>query len=181
MTLTIEDTKGKMDKALEALEREFQSIRTGRANPTILDRIQANYYGNPSPIKAMANISVQDGRTIIVIPFDKSSLKDIEKAINESDLGLNPNNDGSRIMITIPELTGERRKELAKTVGQEAEKAKVSIRNARRDAMDGIKKSDEGSEDDKKRDQEEVQKLTDNYIKQIEELTKNKEQEILTV
>lgn len=181
MVLTIDDTKSKMEKALDALERELQSIRTGRANPTILDRVNADYYGTPSPIKNMANISVQDGRTIVINPFDKSSLKDIEKAIHDSDLGLTPNNDGSRILITIPELTGERRKELAKLVHQEAEKAKVSIRNLRRDAMESVKKSTEGSEDDRKRDQDEIQKLTDSFIKQVDEVSNKKEQEILKV
>lgn len=181
MALTIEDTRGKMNKAIEALERELQSIRTGRANPTVLDRVQAEYYGTPTPIKSMANISVQDGRTLVIMPFDKSSLKDIEKAIHDSDIGLTPNNDGNRILITIPELTGERRKELAKLVGQEAEKAKVAVRNLRRDAMDSVKKSDEGSEDDRKREQEEVQKLTDDYIKKIDDVAKAKEEEILKV
>lgn len=179
--MAIDGSKEKMTKAVEALERELQNIRTGRANPTLLDRVNADYYGTPTPIKGMANINVQDGRTIVVVPFDKSSLKDIEKAINESDLNLNPNNDGNRILITIPELTGERRKELAKQVGQEAEKAKVSVRNIRRDAMDEVKKSDEGSEDDKKRDQEEVQKITDDFIKRIETIAAAKEKEILTV
>lgn len=181
MALTIEDTRGKMDKAIEALERELQSIRTGRANPTVLDRVQADYYGTPSPIKNMANVSVQDGRTLVITPFDKSSLKDIEKAIHESDLGLAPNNDGNRILITIPELTGERRKELAKLVGQEAEKAKVSVRNARRDAMDAVKKDTELSEDEKKREQDEVQKLTDQFTKKIDDVAKAKEDEILRV
>ncbi len=181
MATALNDIKEKMEKAIEVLERELQAIRTGRANPGILDRISANFYGTPTPLKNMANLSVNDGRTIVIQPFDKSSLKDIEKAIQESDLGLTPNNDGSRILISIPELTGERRKELAKLVGQEAERAKVSIRNLRRDAMDHIKKADEGSEDDKKRQHDEVQKITDSFIVQIDQIAQAKEKEILTV
>ncbi len=181
MVLTNSDTKDKMQKAIEVLEKELQAIRTGRANPGILDRITPLFYGNPTPLKNMANLSVNDGRTIVIQPFDKSSLKDIEKAIQDSDLGLTPNNDGSRILISIPELTGERRKELAKLVGQEAERAKVSIRNLRRDAMDHIKKANEGSEDDKKRHHDEVQKITDDFIGQIDRIAQAKEKEILTV
>jgi ribosome recycling factor len=181
MTVAINDTKDKMMKAIEALERELQSIRTGRANPGILDRIHANFYGSSTPLKNMANISVSEGRTLVIMPFDKSTLKDIEKAIQESDLGLTAGNDGNRILINIPELTGDRRKELAKLVGQEAEKAKVGIRNIRRDAMEHIKKANEGSEDDKKRHQDEVQKITDSFIQQVETITQAKEKEILTV
>lgn len=181
MILTINDTKDKMTKAIEALERELQSIRTGRANPGILDRITANFYGTSTLLKNMANISVSEGRTLVIQPFDKSTLKDIEKSIQESDLGLTPSNDGNRILINIPELTGERRKELAKLVHQESEKAKVSIRNTRRDAMEYIKKSNEGSEDDKKRHQDEIQKITDSFIAQVDNISQAKEKEILTV
>ena len=181
MTTAINDIKDKMTKAIEALERELQSIRTGRANPGILDRINADFYGSSTPLKNMANISVSEGRTLVIQPFDKSTLKDIEKSIQESDLGLTPSNDGNRILINIPELTGERRKELAKLVGQEAEKAKVGIRNIRRDAMEHIKKASEGSEDDKKRQHDEVQKITDGFIAQVESITQAKEKEILTV
>lgn len=181
MTVAINETKEKMTKAIEALERELQSIRTGRANPGILDRINANFYGSSTPLKNMANISVSEGRTLVIQPFDKSTLKDIEKSIQESDLGLTPSNDGNRILINIPELTGERRKELAKLVHQEAEKAKVGVRNIRRDAMEHIKKSTEGSEDDKKRHQDEVQKITDGFIAQVESIANAKEKEILTV
>ncbi len=181
MVSTISDIKDKMQKAIEVLEKELQGIRTGRANPGILDRITPLFYGTPTPLKNMANLSVNDGRTIVIQPFDKSSLKDIEKAIQDSDLGLTPNNDGSRILISIPELTGERRKELAKLVGQEAERAKVSIRNLRRDAMDHIKKAGEGSEDDQKRQHDEVQKITDGFIVQIDKIAQAKEKEILTV
>ncbi len=181
MTTAINETKEKMHKAIEVLEKELMSIRTGRANPGILDRISANYYGTQTLIKNMANISVTDGRTLVIMPFDKSAMKDIEKSIQDSDLGLTPNNDGTRILITIPELTGDRRKELAKLVSQEAERAKVAVRNLRRDAMDSIKKSTEGSEDDKKRHQDEIQKITDDHIKQIDEIAQAKEKEILTV
>lgn len=181
MVATSSELKDKMQKALEALDVELKAIRTGRANPTILDKVQADYYGTRTPVKNMANISVSEGRTLVIQPFDRGVLKDIEKAIIDSGLGLTPNSDGNRILITVPELTGERRKELAKMVSSEGEKAKVSIRNLRRDAMDFVKKSKEGSEDDKKRQQDDIQKATDEYIKKIEEIVAAKEKEILTV
>lgn len=175
------DINQRMQKALEALEKEFLTIRTGRANPTILDRVHADYYGSQTPIKSMANISVTDGRTLEIKPFDKSALKAIEKAIQDSDLGLTPTNDGNRLLINIPELTKERRMELAKIVGKEAEKSKVVVRNIRRDAMDDIKKSNQGSEDEKKKIQDEIQKTTDNFIAKIDKLAEAKEKEIMTI
>lgn len=181
MVATSSELKEKMQKALDALDVELKAIRTGRANPTILDKVHADYYGTRTPVKNMANISVSEGRTLVVQPFDRGSLKDIEKAIIDSGLGLTPSNDGNRILITMPELTGDRRKELAKMVGAEGEKAKVSIRNLRRDAMDFVKKSKEGSEDDKKRQQDEIQKATDDYIKKIDDMVAAKEKEILNV
>ena len=171
----------KMKKAIEALEKEFQSIRTGKANPSILDRVSVPYYGSQMPLNNVANVTALDGRTLGIIPFDKSALKDIEKSIQDSGLGLSPNNDGSRILIVIPELTGERRQELAKLVNKEAEQSRISVRNIRRDALDKYKKSDGLSEDAQRKDQEDIQKLTDKYIKLIDELTKKKEDEILKI
>lgn len=171
----------RMEKAVDALERELQSIRTGRANPSVLDKVQAEYYGTPTPINNMANITIVDGRTLEVKPFDKGVLKDIEKAIFDSNLGLTPTNDGSRLIISIPDLTKERRQQLAKQVKEEGEKTKVAIRNIRRDEMDKIKKSDEGSEDDKKRLQEELEKTTSEFVKKVDTTTETKEKEIMTI
>ena len=167
-----------MKKVLEALEKELLTIRTGRANPAILERVSANYYGTQTPIKNMANITIPDGKTLAVMPFDKSSLKDIEKAIQDSGLGLTPTNDGSRLLIILPDLTSERRKELAKLVNKISEEHRVSVRNHRRDAIDEVKKDKEATEDDKKRIQEDIQKITDKYIKKIDEISKAKEEEI---
>lgn len=175
------DIDQRMNKAIEALERELSSIRTGRANPGMLDRVQADYYGTPTPLKNMANISVTDGRTLIIQPFDVSAIKEMEKAIQESDLGLTPNNDGKRLLIVVPELTKERRAELAKLVKKEAENAKVAIRNIRRDEMDKIKKSTDGSEDERKDQQDQVQKKTDDYVKKIDDIANAKEKEITTI
>jgi ribosome recycling factor len=171
----------RMRKSIEALAKEFQTIRTGRANPSILDRIQANYYGTLTPIKNMSNISIIDGRTLAIIPFDRAALKEIEKAIQESDLGLSPTNDGSKLLIIIPELTQERRKELAKLVHKESEEMKVSIRNIRREALDRNKKDDGATEDDKRKYQDDVQKLTDKYISEIDKIAKAKEEEIMKI
>lgn len=174
------ESETKMQKAVEAVEKEFQAVRTGRANPGILDKIVAPYYGADTPLNNMANISVSDGRTLVITPFDKTVIKDIEKAISDSDLGLTPTNDGTVIRITVPALTEERRKELVKHVKKLAEDGKVSIRNARRDALDKNKKSD-GTEDDKKKFQDDVQKVTDSYVKKIDDLTSEKEKELMTI
>jgi len=177
----MQEFEDRMKKTLEAVEKEFHTIRTGKANPTILDRVQVEYYGSVMPLNNVANITALDGRTLGIIPFDKGALKNIEKAIQDSGLGLTPNNDGARILIVIPELTGERRQELAKLVNKEAENGRVSIRNIRREALDKSKKDTSLSEDLQKREQEDVQKLTDKYIKLIDELTKKKEEEILKI
>jgi ribosome recycling factor len=176
-----EDLNSRMKKALESLEKEFQSIRTGRANPGMLDKVHADYYGSSSQIKNMANISTLDGRTLEIKPFDKGLLKAIEKAILDSNLGLTPTNDGSRLLIMVPELTKERRVQLAKQVKEESEKAKVAVRNIRRDEMDRIKKQTEGSEDEKKRNQDEVEKITSDFIKKIDTATELKEKDILSL
>jgi len=175
------DINQRMQKAVDSLEKELSTIRTGRANPSILDRIQAEYYGTKTPLNAMANIVIVDGRTLEIKPFDKSALKDIEKAIQESDLGLTPTNDGNRLLITIPELTAERRKDLVKVVKKEAENSKIAIRNIRRDEMDKIKKDDSLTEDDKKSDQEAVQKATDDFVKKIDDTASAKEKELMTI
>lgn len=175
------DINERMQKAVDSLEKELSTIRTGRANPNILDRIQAEYYGSLTPLNAMANIIIVDGRTLEIKPFDKSALKDIEKAISDSDLGLTPTNDGNRLLISIPELTADRRKELVKLVKKEAENSKVSIRNVRRDEMDKVKKDDSLTEDDKKSAQDDIQKSTDDYVKKIDEVAAKKEKELLTI
>jgi ribosome recycling factor len=175
------DIKARMKKAVESFEKELATIRTGRANPTVLDRVQAEYYGTKTPLNAMANIITIDGRTLEVKPFDKSALKDIEKAITDSDLGFTPTNDGNRILISIPELTAQRRQELVKVVKKEAENSKVVIRNIRRDEMDKIKKDDSLTEDDKKKEQDDIQKATDEFVKKIDDVATAKEKELLTI
>jgi ribosome recycling factor len=175
------DIKARMKKAVESFEKELATIRTGRANPTVLDRVQAEYYGIKTPLNAMANIITIDGRTLEVKPFDKSALKDIEKAITDSDLGFTPTNDGNRILISIPELTAQRRQELVKVVKKEAENSKVVIRNIRRDEMDKIKKDDSLTEDDKKKEQDDIQKATDEFVKKIDDVATAKEKELLTI
>lgn len=179
--MQMQELETKMKKAVEALEREFSTIRTGRANPGILDRVSADYYGSKTLVKNMANISIADGRTLYVQPFDKSSLKDIEKAIQDSDLGFTPTNDGNKLIISIPELTKQRREELAKIIRKEAENAKVSIRNIRRDAIDTIKKQTDNSEDERRKQQDDIQKQTDKFVNQVDSLATAKEKEIMTI
>ncbi|WP_301962182.1 ribosome recycling factor [uncultured Megasphaera sp.] len=174
----------KMDKTIEALKRDLASIRTGRASTTLLDRISVDYYGTPTPIKQVANVSAPEPRLITIIPWERKMLGDIERAILKSDLGLNPNNDGTMIRLEIPQLTEERRKELSKKVSKDAEDSKVIIRNIRRDANDAIKKMEkkkEITEDDSKEAQENIQKLTDKKIKLIDEIKAKKEKEVMEV
>ena len=174
----------KMDKTIEALKRDLASIRTGRASTTLLDRISVDYYGTPTPIKQVANVSAPEPRLITIVPWERKMLGDIERAILKSDLGLNPNNDGTMIRLEIPQLTEERRKELSKKVSQDAEDSKVVIRNIRRDANDAIKKMEkkkEITEDDSKEAQENIQKLTDKKIKLIDEIKAKKEKEVMEV
>ena len=166
------------------LKSEFDGIRAGRANPAVLDKITADYYGVPTPINQMAAISVAEARILVIQPWDKSTLKVIEKAIQKSDLGINPTNDGSVLRIAFPQLTEERRKELCKDVRKLAEDAKVAIRSIRRDANDkfkAMKKKNELSEDDLKDYEKEMQDLTDKYVKEIDEISKVKEKEILSI
>lgn len=179
-----EQAKEKMTKSLSAFTRELASIRAGRANASLLDRIQIDYYGAPTPINQMAGISVPEARLLVIQPYDKSVLGDIEKAIMKSDLGITPTNDGSVIRIMIPALTEERRKELVKQVGKEAEHAKVAVRNVRRDANDDLKKLEKNgeiTEDDLRGYGDDIQKLTDEYIAKIDQVVKEKEKEILEV
>lgn len=178
--LILEDASERMKKAIEAFQRDLSTIRTGRANPNMLDRVMVDYYGSPTPVNQIAGISVVEGRQLVIKPYDRSSIKDIEHAIYEAGLGLTPQNDGELIRIMVPALTEERRREFAKNVWKFAEHAKVSIRNIRRDANDEIKKTD-AREDEVKDGQEKVQKLTDKFVKEIDEIAKNKEKDIMTV
>jgi len=173
----------KMQKSLDNLTEEFASIRAGRANPHVLDRLTVDYYGTPTPIQQVANVSVPEPRMIQIQPWEPAMVKEIEKAILVSDVGINPTNDGKVIRLVFPELTEERRKELAKDVKKRGESAKVAVRNIRRDANDAFKKlkGDDVSEDEIKDLEDQVQKLTDKYIASVEEAIEAKSKEILTV
>ena len=182
--MTLADTEASMQKAIEATQRSLNTIRTGRANPSLLDRIQVDYYGSPTPLRSIANISTPDASTITIQPFDRSSLGAIEKAISLSDVGLVPNNDGSVVRLNIPPLTEERRKEYVKMASKLAEEGKVSIRNIRRDAVDHARKSGKSgeiSEDEAQDLQDKIQKLTDDYINKVDELMALKKQELTEV
>ena len=173
----------KMNKTLDVLEDEFGAIRAGRANPHVLDKIKVDYYGTPTPLQQVGNISVPEARMIVIQPWEKSLIKPIEKAILTSELGINPNNDGNAIRLIFPELTEDRRKELAKDVKKKGEGAKVAVRNIRRDANDAFKKlaKQDVSEDEIKELEDQIQKLTDKYIKEVDKAIENKSKEILTV
>ncbi len=180
----IEDAKRRMDKSIEATRNEFNSVRTGRASPALLDRIQVDYYGQKTPLKQLATINAPEPRLLTVQPFDPSSLRAIERAIQESDLGLTPSNDGKVIRLPIPQLTEERRKELVKLVRQMAEESRVAVRNVRRDGMDRLKRAEkegEISQDEHRSLADRVQQLTDREIKQINDMLAAKEAEIRTV
>lgn len=178
------ETEDQMQKSIEATQRNFNTIRTGRANASLLDRIEIDYYGAQTPLKSLANISTPDASTLMIQPFDASSLTTIEKAISMSDVGLTPNNDGRVIRLNIPSLTSERRKEFVKTAGKVAEEGRVSIRNQRRNGIDDVKKLEKASDisEDESRDaQDEIQKLTDKYIAKLDETLAAKEKDIMTV
>ena len=178
------DATERMEKAITSLKKELTSIRAGRANPAILDKIQVEYYGAVTPLSQLANINTPDPRTLMIQPWDKSVVNEIEKAIQKSDLGITPSNDGTTIRINIPPLTEERRKELVKLVKKIGEESKVAIRNVRRDANDEMKKLEKAgdiSEDESRRTHDEVQKLTDKYIDEIDKVVANKERDILEV
>jgi ribosome recycling factor len=173
----------RMRSAIDTLKKEFATIRTGRANAALLDRVEVEYYGSQTPLKQMANVTVTDARTLVIQAFDKSAIKEIEKAIVAAGLGLTPNVDGGLIRISIPALTEDRRKEMVKVVKKYAEEARVAVRNVRRDAIDELKKlkGKEMSEDDFKRQEQEFQKLTDKSVKEIDDLAKHKEAEVMEV
>ncbi|WP_147532128.1 ribosome recycling factor [Bacillus marasmi] len=176
--------KEKMTKAISAYTRELASIRAGRANAALLDRLSIDYYGAPTPVNQLAGISVPEARLLVIQPYDKSVLGEIEKAILKSDLGLTPTNDGSIIRLTIPQLTEERRKELVKLIKKDSEEAKVAVRNIRRDANDDLKKLEKNgeiTEDELRGYGEDIQKLTDDHISKIDQITKDKEKEVMEV
>ena len=174
----------KMEKAINQLRREFGSIRSGRANPMILDKVMVDYYGVPTPLRQMSQVNVQDGTTLIISPYDKSIMKEIEKAIIKADIGITPNSDGIVIRLAFPPLTEERRKEITKDVRKIGEDTKIAIRNVRRDMVDDLKKLEKSEnlpEDVVKDNQDEIQKLTDKYVRIIENSVEEKEKEVLTV
>ncbi|MBP1759155.1 MAG: ribosome recycling factor [Firmicutes bacterium] len=180
----IKDADERMHKGVDALRREYASIRAGRANPSVLEKVMVEYYGTPTPINQLANVSAPEARMLLIQPWDRTVLPAIEKAIMKSDLGLNPSSDGNVIRLMIPQLTSERRVELVKAVKKKAEDARVAVRNVRRDVNDQLKKLEkdhEASEDEVKRAQEEVQKMTDKIIKDVERVMEAKESEIMEV
>lgn len=180
----MEELKQRMEKTLDSFAEKLSEVRAGRANPAILNRVRVEYYGTPTPINQVAGVSVPEARTIVISPWDKSILGEIEKAILASDIGLNPNNDGSVIRLNFPDLTEERRKELVKEVKKLAEDSRVAIRSIRRDGMDEAKamqKNSELTEDEEQAREKDIQKLTDDYIGQIDKMLEDKEKEIMTV
>ena len=182
--MDLQELEGRMLKSIDVFSQNLSEVRAGRANPAILNKISVEYYGMPTPINQVAGISVPEARTIVIQPWDASVLKAIEKAILASDIGLNPNNDGKVIRLNFPELTADRRKELAKDIRKMAEEAKVSIRSIRRDGMDEVKdeqKRSEITEDQKADFEDKIQKLTDKYVAEIDKMLENKEKEIMTI
>ncbi|AFY45304.1 ribosome recycling factor [Nostoc sp. PCC 7107] len=182
--MKLAEAESTMQKTVESTQRAFNTIRTGRANSSLLDKVMVDYYGSPTALKSLANISTPDATTILIQPYDKSSLNIVEKAISLSDVGLTPNNDGSVIRLNIPPLTSDRRKEFVKLAAKYAEEGRVAIRNIRREALDTIRKQEkasEVSEDEAKDQQDKLQKLTDKYTAKINELLAEKEKDISTV
>ncbi len=182
--MKLADAESHMQKAIESTQRAFNTIRTGRANASLLDRVMVEYYGSPTQLKSLANINTPDASTIIIQPYDKTSLNQIEKAISLSDIGLTPSNDGQLIRLNIPPLTSDRRKEFVKMAAKFAEEGKVSIRNIRRDAVDFVRKQEkngEVSEDEALDLQDKIQKLTDKYTAKIDDVLAEKEKDITTV
>lgn len=184
MSFELQIYEEKMQKTINVLLSEFGAIRAGQATPAVLDRITVDYYGSPTKITQIANVSVVEARTLVIAPYDKGALKNIEKAIQMSDLGINPNNDGSVIRLNFPQLTEERRKELSKTVAKTGEESKVAIRSIRRDGMDALKKmkkTSELTEDDVKLYEGKLQKLTDKYIEEIDKHVEKKTKDIMAI
>ncbi len=179
--IIIMDASEKMDKTIEALKSNYATLRTGRAATSMLDRIEIDYYGSMTPINQLSSITIPEPRQLLIKPYDRNDLKAIVGAINASDLGLNPINDGVAIRLIIPPLTEERRKDLAKLAKKYAEESKVAIRNIRREAMDEVKKDSSFTEDTRKSEEEDIQKLTDSFIKKIDEILASKEKDILTI
>ena len=182
MSSAQETYKEKMSKTISVLKEDLNTVRAGRANAALLDQITVDYYGVMTPVKNLANIQVPDPRTLMIIPFDPKSLKNIEKAIQMSSLGINPTNDGKNIRLVIPPLTEERRKELTKVIKKMGEESKVAVRNCRRDANEQIKKAEKAgelTEDDVKKDLDEIQKMTDKCMKDIDQIIANKDKEIM--
>ena len=180
----LKSSNEKMEKAVAAYSRELATVRAGRANASVLDKVQVDYYGAPTPVVQLANITVPEARLLVIQPYDKTSIGDIEKAILKADLGLNPSNDGTVIRIAFPALTEERRRDLVKVVKKYAEEAKVAVRNVRRDGNDDLKKLEKAgeiTEDDLREYTEDIQKETDKYIAKVDEIAKNKEKEIMEV
>lgn len=179
----ISQAEERMKKAISQLQKEYQTIRTGRANPALLDRIDVEYYGTNTPLKSLANISTPDGRSLVIQPYDKGAIKDIESSIHKADIGLTPTTDGNLIRINVPQLTEERRKEIVKTVKKFGEDTRVAIRNIRRDAADELKKlkGTQISEDEIKREEEHLQKVVDKYVKEIDKHVHDKEAEVMVV
>ena len=180
----IENIENEMNKTIENLQEKFSEVRAGRANPAILNKVQIEYYGTPTPINQVASISVPEARLIVIQPWDKSLLSQIEKAINIADIGINPMNDGQVIRLAFPELTEDRRKDLSKEIKKMSEESKVAIRNIRRDMMDEVKgklKSNEISEDEERAEEDKIQKITDKFIDKIDEITDKKINEIMSV
>lgn len=183
MDARLQQYDDKMKKAMNYLEQDYASIRAGRANPHVLDKLRVDYYGTPTPIQQVGNVTVPEARIIQIAPWEKNMIREIEKAIQTSDIGINPTNDGNVIRLVFPELTEERRKELAKDVKKKAEDAKVAVRNIRRDGNDSLKKlaKTEISEDEIKQLEEQLQKMTDKYVKDIDVMMEEKSKEIMTV
>lgn len=180
----IKSAEDRLNKTLDGLKKEYGTLRAGRAAPSLLDKVTVDYYGTATPVNQIANVTVPEPRMIMIKPYDRNSLKDIERAIQKSDLGLTPNSDGTTIRLAIPQPTQERRKELVKVVGKKAEEAKVAMRNIRRDANESIKKLEKGkeiTEDDRKDAQDEMQKLLDKFIKLVDSTKAAKEKEVMEV
>ncbi len=181
MNDVLNETESKMKKAIETMEKRFTNVRAGRANPAILDGVTVSYYGTPTPLKSLATISIPEARQLMIKPFDRSSLSDIEKGIYEANIGLTPNNNGECIILNIPALTEETRKEYVKQVKQIAEEGKINLRNIRQDSNNDIKKNEDLTEDEKDNLMDDVQDLINKYNKVIDEKEKEKEKELLTV
>ena len=180
----IKHCKEKMQKTLDSLDREFKTIKAGRANPNVLDRVTVDYYGTPTPINQMAAVSVAEARILVIQPWDISTLHSIEKAIQKSDIGINPTNDGKVLRLVFPQLTEEKRKDLCKDIKKMGEEAKVAVRSARRDTMDklkAMKKNSEITEDELKNTEKDVQKVTDNFCAEVDSMVSEKDKEIMSI